>query len=104
MRMPNYMRGRGARRAVMPTRSWDWQDYAACRGHSSDLFFGPEGEKPTERDNREKRALIVCAQCPVREACQQHALGLPETYGVWGGTTESGRSAIRRRRVPSPAA
>lgn len=95
---------RGARRTVLLERSWSWQEDAACRGASSELFFGPEGEKPHERDQREKRALVVCAACPVRELCQNHALTLPETYGVWGGTTESGRSALRRRRIASPAA
>lgn len=102
--MPSRTKGRGARRAVMPERSWEWQEHAACRGHSSDLFFGPEGEKAHERNEREKRAVVVCARCPVREKCAQHALGLPEIYGVWGGTTESGRSALRRRRLASSAA
>src|SRR5262249_44700757 len=96
--------GRGARRTVMLERSWTWQDQAACREEPIELFFGPEGEKPPQRDERERRAPEVCASCPVREACQSHAVGLPETYGVWGGTTESTRLAIKRRRVPSPAA
>ncbi|HEY6739183.1 MAG TPA: hypothetical protein VI076_10070, partial [Actinopolymorphaceae bacterium] len=52
--------GRGARRTVMLERSWTWQDYAACRDAPAELFFGPEGEKPQERDQRERRAVQVC--------------------------------------------
>lgn len=93
--------GRGARRAVMLDRSWTWQDRAACRDQPLDLFFGPEGEKPAQRDERERRALQVCARCPVLDACQAHAVSLPETYGVWGGTTEADRLALKRRRAPA---
>ncbi len=96
--------GRIGRRSVMVEQSWSWQEAAACAGASSELFFGPEGEKQAQRDKREKRAVEICGQCPVREPCQKHAVRLPETYGVWGGTTEAGRSAPRRGRVASPAA
>lgn len=89
--------GRGARRTVMLERSWDWQDQAACRDLPLELFFGPDGEKPQERDARERRAVQVCAGCPVRDMCAAHAVALPEAYGVWGGTTESGRNTRRRR-------
>nr|WP_040422053.1 WhiB family transcriptional regulator [Actinopolymorpha alba] len=84
--------------------SWDWQEHAACRSEPSDLFYGPEGEKPPERTDRERYALAICARCPVRDQCQKHATSLPETYGVWGGTTEASRLAQRRSRVASPAA
>jgi WhiB family redox-sensing transcriptional regulator len=75
---------------------YDWQDDAACRTASVELFFGPEGERPTVRREREARALAICAQCPVLEACRRHALTLPEIYGVWGGTTEHQRAEWRR--------
>lgn len=88
----------------MLERSWTWQDTAACRDEPLDLFFGPEGEKPQERDEREGRALLVCAECPVLAECQAHAVALPEFYGVWGGTTEAGRTSRKRRRFPKPAA
>jgi WhiB family transcriptional regulator, redox-sensing transcriptional regulator len=78
--------------------SWGWQEKAACRGMSVDLFFAPDGERQRERERREGVALQVCAQCPVRRNCLEHALRGPENYGVWGGTTEEGRTAERRRR------
>jgi WhiB family transcriptional regulator, redox-sensing transcriptional regulator len=95
---------RASRRPLPRIRSWGWQDEAACRVAPSDLFFGPDGEKQNERDDREVQALEICGRCPVREPCQRHAVELPEPYGVWGGTTESARLADRRARLASPAA
>jgi WhiB family transcriptional regulator, redox-sensing transcriptional regulator len=102
--MPNQRRiGRGGR-LVLSESSWTWQQDAACRCGPVEVFFGPEGEKPAERQERELRAVEICAGCPVRQECQRHAVRLPEAYGVWGGTTEAGRQAFRRGRLSSPAA
>lgn len=38
------------------------------------------------------KALAVCARCPVRAVCEQHALATGEEYGVWGGRTETERA------------
>lgn len=75
-----------------------WQEDATCRDLSLDLFFGPDGERPTVRRERERRALAVCAGCPVVDACLEHALTLPENHGVWGGTSEHDRAERRRRQ------
>ena len=74
-----------------------WQDRAACRDEPLELFFGPDGERPTVRRAREAAALAVCARCPVVDSCLQHAMALPENHGVWGGTTEQQRAERRRR-------
>jgi WhiB family redox-sensing transcriptional regulator len=63
-----------------------------------ELFFGRDGEPGAEREARERRAEAVCASCPVRDACLEHALTVPERYGVWGGMSEEQRAAYRRRR------
>ncbi|MGW5362090.1 WhiB family transcriptional regulator [Actinopolymorpha pittospori] len=86
----------GGRRAVVFESFRDWHELAACCGEPSELFYGPEGEKLPQRLVREKRALEICGRCPVRAECRSHAQRRPETYGVWGGTTESSRSAARR--------
>jgi len=99
-----FVGGRGGRRAVLLEQSWEWQEAAACRAEPSELFFGPEGEKPPDRDDRERRALEVCDRCPVRDQCRSHAVRLPEAYGVWGGTSETDRQPGRRARMASPAA
>ncbi|MFG2045033.1 WhiB family transcriptional regulator, partial [Dactylosporangium sp. NPDC048998] len=44
------------------------------------------------------RALLVCAQCPIRARCRRYAIGNREPYGIWGGMTEQQRAALLRRR------
>ncbi len=77
---------------------WGWQADAACFGMNVDLFFGRDGEPAAEREARERRAVAICGGCPVRDACLDHALTVPERYGVWGAMTEEQRAAHRRRR------
>ncbi|MET9606814.1 WhiB family transcriptional regulator [Streptomyces sp. NPDC006512] len=73
---------------------WDWQSRAACRGLGSGPFFHPAGERGEERDERDEAAKRVCAGCPVRAACLDHALRTREPFGVWGGLTEEERRAM----------
>jgi len=97
---------RSRREKPQPPR-FGWQNRAACRGAPLELFFGPEGERPAERARRESDALGLCAVCPVIDTCRSHALVMPERHGVWGGTTESARTAERkteRRRRRETAA
>ncbi len=72
--------------------SWDWQQQAACRGSGTSLFFHPENERGTARENREAKAKQVCMGCPVQSECAAHALAAHEPYGVWGGLTETERT------------
>ena len=43
----------------------------------------------------------LCTECPVRQACLEHALAHREREGVWGGTTERERRRIVRQRRKS---
>lgn len=70
-----------------------WRRRAACAGQG-ELFFD---------DACTDAAKTICAACPVREECLEHALRLPERYGVWGGATVEERRGIRRRRNPGRA-
>lgn len=69
-----------------------WRDDAACRGpeHDLDLFFPTRGET-----DRLRAAKAVCATCPVTEPCLAFAL-LTGAEGIWGGTSEKQRRAIKR--------
>ncbi|SCD58072.1 WhiB family transcriptional regulator, redox-sensing transcriptional regulator, partial [Streptomyces sp. SolWspMP-sol7th] len=54
----------------------------------------------------EDAAKRVCADCPVRVECREHALVQPEPYGVWGGLTAAERRVLlarRRRRAVTSA-
>lgn len=85
----------------------DWRDLAACLDHDPELFF-PLGESgpsvPQIQD-----AKRVCARCAVREPCLAWALQNVMEHGVWGGSTDAERRAVRRRsarrsRLVPPAA
>lgn len=66
-----------------------WAVYAACRDADADLFF------PATREE-ERRALALCAICPVADDCLAYALDSRERFGVWGGTTERERRLLLR--------
>lgn len=80
----------------MPTRNLDWKADAACRNLDTKLFF-PDSESETGR------ALAICSECPVREACLDFALRTRQNDGVWGGRTEPERRRLRRRFAKSAA-
>ena len=72
-------------------RNWQWQFNAACREADTRIFFHPPGERGAVHEARDEAAKVVCARCPVREACLQFALAANEPYGVWGGLTADER-------------
>ncbi len=74
----------------------DWQAEAACAGKWTSVFYAPlSSEDRSSRRSREARAKAVCALCPVRSECLDHAIAHDERYGIWGGL--NGRE--RRRRI-----
>jgi WhiB family redox-sensing transcriptional regulator len=83
-----------------------WRKEAACRGHSSDLFFPPDPlddedeDGPRRRETRRmyRQAIRICNSCPVRQECLDYALDFPEPYGMWGGLTRPERANILRER------
>jgi WhiB family transcriptional regulator, redox-sensing transcriptional regulator len=74
----------------------DWRDMAACRSEDPDLFFpiGTSGPALLQME----QAKAVCRRCPVRERCLHWAMNTGECMGVWGGTSETERRALRRRQ------
>ena len=68
-----------------------WRTRGACNGLSPDIFF-------PESDDVAEEAVAICASCPVRIACLEHALASREKEGVWGGTTARERRRIIRQR------
>lgn len=75
----------------------DWVIRSACKGLDPTIFY-----PATDEDADEAKA--VCAQCPVSEACLEHAIAHREHNGVWGGATERERQRIIRRRRRQRAA
>jgi hypothetical protein len=67
-----------------------WTEKAACAGC------------PPEWWNRKNTfALEICASCPVKQKCLDHALETPEQHGIWGGMTAEERKRHRRGITPN---
>jgi WhiB family redox-sensing transcriptional regulator len=71
-----------------------WRKRAACQGIDPEVFYPVSDEDAEE-------AKVICAVCPVRQACLEHALAHREREGVWGGATERERRRILRQRRKS---
>jgi WhiB family redox-sensing transcriptional regulator len=70
----------------------EWHHKAACRGHGpADFVRGPKSDYGVIRE--------LCETCPVRLECLEVALADESLTGLWGGTTDTERRMIRRRRV-----
>jgi WhiB family transcriptional regulator, redox-sensing transcriptional regulator len=76
--------------------SHSWREFARCRGVDPEIFY-PASDDDADTD----AAKAICAHCPVREACLEHALTAREREGIWGGLTERERRRILRRRRKS---
>ena len=67
-----------------------WRSKAACHGLDPTIFYPDETDDPSP-------AKAVCAGCPVQSECLAFALQNPQLQGVWGGTSETERRALRGR-------
>ena len=75
----------------------DWRHQAACRDHDPELFFpiGSTGPAAVQVE----RAKSVCRSCRAVQACLEWAVESGQEAGVWGGTSEDERRAVRRERM-----
>ncbi|MCW2667953.1 MAG: whiB1 [Frankiales bacterium] len=75
----------------------DWRHRALCRDEDPELFFpiGTAGPAATQV----AEAKVVCRRCSVVEDCLTWALETGQDSGVWGGTDEDERRALKRRGV-----
>lgn len=88
-----------------------WQDEAECRGVDQELWFpviiddngeewfddGTIWEAFGDTSEYYDEARTICARCPVREECLNHALAEKERFAMWGGLTPIERRRIERR-------
>lgn len=79
-----------------------WQHEAACRYEDPELFFPIGNAGPAQLQGRQARR--ICAGCPVQAQCLRYALDTDEKVGIWGGTDEDERRAIKRRAARERAA
>jgi len=66
-----------------------------CHGVDPELFFPPRGR--VDPDDR-REAMATCRHCELLDQCREWAIEQgPTLFGIWGGTTQEQRFAIRRR-------
>lgn len=65
-----------------------WMADAVCAQTDPELFFPELGSSTRE-------AKAICAKCPVAAVCLAFAVENFES-GVWGGTSDRQRAALRR--------
>lgn len=70
-----------------------WRTAGACGGIGPELFFdlSPRSVAAAKR---------ICASCPVANDCAEHADLNGETFGMWGGQTESERAGQTNDALP----
>ena len=74
-----------------------WMQDGECRNYPPAAFFPSDGVGVD-------KARKICAECPVKSECLEHALEHRIEHGVWGGCSERERRRIlKRRRDESPA-
>jgi len=73
----------------------DWQELAACKEQTLELFFHePRGNPGRIHD----AAKEICRSCPVRQRCLDWACTNEIWHGVWGGLTASERRQYLSRK------
>ena len=77
----------------------EWPE-ALCKGPNSALFFRPDDEVKGSKAQllRVRSAKMSCEQCVHKDDCLDYALANNETYGIWGGKSESERRTLRRAK------
>jgi WhiB family redox-sensing transcriptional regulator len=69
-----------------PVAGVTWRQRAICLGEDPDVFFPAHGDPGI-------RARQICARCPVRVGCREHAVANDE-WGIWGGLDREQRRAL----------
>jgi WhiB family transcriptional regulator, redox-sensing transcriptional regulator len=78
-----------------------WMNHAACQKADPEVFF-PIGNGRLSPDQAAE-ARAVCERCPVCDDCLRYSLETGQGHGIWGGTDEDERRAMRavaQRRGP----
>jgi WhiB family transcriptional regulator, redox-sensing transcriptional regulator len=77
------------------TEYWtEWRSLSACRDEDPEMFF--PAPRSLTMFVQLARAKAICGSCPVAEDCLRYALTTRQDHGVWGGTSEEERRAMRR--------
>lgn len=73
--------------------SWTARGTCVTDDSVDPAWFFTDVARP-DQDPHYPLAMAACTRCPVQGDCLRHAIDI-EPYGVWGGSTEKEREAIR---------
>jgi WhiB family redox-sensing transcriptional regulator len=76
----------------------NWHQRALCAEIDPELWFPDKGDSKSSAT-----AKHLCQLCPVKAECLEEALTEGRDFGVWGGTTERERRALRRNMKEAAA-
>lgn len=62
-----------------------------------DYFDDENGKSAASSYENERSVKAICNECPLKLDCLMYAMTTGQ-HGIWGGTTENERRAIRRGR------
>lgn len=65
-----------------------WMLEGICRNIDPDLWFPDAGGST-------RAPISMCQRCPVKQRCLDYAMDNEIEYGVWGGTSNKQRKAMR---------
>jgi WhiB family transcriptional regulator, redox-sensing transcriptional regulator len=74
-----------------------WIGRAACREEPDPGYLAERTGNAVQNKNQEQRAKEICAECPVRIECLDHAMTVPESGGIWGGLNDRERDHLAKR-------
>lgn len=89
--------------SMLPRFILDSDVVPLCAESDPDAFFPKDyyddpGKTPSNSYENERFVKSICAECPLKIECLQFAIKTGQ-HGIWGGTTEADRRAIRRGRA-----
>lgn len=64
---------------------------SACFGEDPELWF-------QTHPRLQGKAKAICAGCPIRQECLDHAMKHNIKFGIWGGLTPCERWALTKKR------
>ena len=78
----------------------NWRDRAECAKPEHDTApWWPVGDSGPALLQIQEAKDVCNYRCPVVQQCAAYALRVGEPYGVWGGLSESDRTALLRLRA-----
>lgn len=76
-----------------------WGEHGVCNQVGQDIFMPNPTWPRDEYLDAQRAAKEICSTCPVKSQCLDYALNQENPpVGIWGGTTESDRRELSRKR------